>query len=524
MRTRAAPSPGSEASEMLVDYPILTLIVFLPALGALLSYVAGSARAARWIALSFSLLVLALASVLLAGFLSPDAIALPKMVTPGAHAYYAVEKSPWVPTLNVNYFLGADELSVVLVFLNALLTPLALAISWDEHSRVPEFFAMFLFMETTISGVFLSLDLFQFLVFWEVGLVPMYFLIAVWGGPRRRYAAIKFFLYTFLASLPLLLAVFAFYFYSSPHTFDMTAIIASVPVPPGAVADLAFVGLLIAFGTKLPTWPLHTWLPDAHVEAPTGGSVILAGVLLKLGGYGLIRFNVQMIPQAAVDMYWLLAVAGVISILYGAVVCLAQDDLKRLVAFSSVSHMGFVTLGIAAGVYGFTVSGRGAVLGFTGAIFQMFAHGLVSAALFMVAGSLGHKIGTRNISELGGIAKRAPLMATFMMISFMASLGLPGLVGFVAEFSVFIGVYAAFGLLVLVPILTVLLTAAYYIWAMQRAIFGPPNPKWETMPDLHRFEVAPLAVLVASFAIFGIVPVIFLSFLSNWAQGILGGL
>src|SRR5438552_3297920 len=389
---------------------------------------------------------------------------------------------------------------------------------------------MFLFMETTINGVFLSLDLFQFFVFWEVDRVLMYFLIAVWGGPRKRQAAFKFFMYTFLASLPLLVAIFAFYFYSNPNTpctvlgstvpcpFDMRAIIATTPIPAGTIGDLMFVALLIAFGPKLPTWPLHTWLPDAHVEAPTGGSVILAGILLKLGGYGLIRFNVQMIPQAAVDMYWLLALAGVISILYGAVVCLAQDDLKRLVAFSSVSHMGFVTLGIAAGVYGFTVSGRGAVLGFSGAIFQMFAHGLVAAALFMVAGSLGHKIGTRNISELGGIAKRAPRMATFMMISFMASLGLPGLVGFVAEFSVFIGVYAAFGLLVLVPILTVILTAAYYIWAMQGAIFGPPNPKWETMPDLHRFEVAPLAVLVASFAIFGIVPLIFLAFLAILAS------
>src|SRR5439155_1385732 len=250
--------------------------------------------------------------------------------------------------------------------------------------------------------------------------------------------AIKFFMYTFLASLPLLVAIFAFYFYSSPHTFDMRAIIATTPIPAGTIGDLMFVALLIAFGTKLPTWPLHTWLPDAHVEAPTGGSVILAGVLLKLGGYGLIRFNVQMIPQAAMDMYWLLALAGVISILYGAIVCRAQDDLKRMVAFSSVSHMGFVTLGIAAGVYGFTISGRGAVLGLTGAIFQMFAHGLVSAALFMVAGSLGHTLGTRNISALGGIAKRAPRMATFMMISLMASLGLPGLVWFVAEFSVFV--------------------------------------------------------------------------------------
>ncbi|TMA01235.1 MAG: hypothetical protein E6J97_03035, partial [Methanobacteriota archaeon] len=192
----------------------------------------------------------------------------PTMTTAGNHTYFAVEESPWVPSLNVNYILGADELSVVLVFLNALLTPLALAIGWDEHHRLPAFFAMFLFMETTINGVFLSLDLFQFFVFWEVGLIPMYFLIAVWGGPRKKYAAIKFFMYTFLASLPLLVAIFAFYFYSSPHTFDMRAIIATTPIPAGTIGDLMFVALLIAFGTKLPTWPLHTWLPDAQPEAP----------------------------------------------------------------------------------------------------------------------------------------------------------------------------------------------------------------------------------------------------------------
>src|SRR5437899_3083763 len=388
---------------MLIEFPILTYIVLLPAVGAVFTYLTGSDRAARAVALAFSLIVLGLSTVLLMGFLWTNVISLPTITTAGNHTYFAVEKTPWVPSLNINYILGVDELSVVLVFLNALLTPLALAISWDEHHRVPAFFAMFLFMETTINGVFLSLDLFQFFVFWEVGLIPMYFLIAVWGGPRKKYAAIKFFMYTFLASLPLLVAIFAFYFYSNPHTFDMRQIIATTPIPAGTIGDLMFVALLIAFGTKLPTWPLHTWLPDAHVEAPTGGSVILAGVLLKLGGYGLIRFNVQMIP-------------------------------------------------------------------------------------------------------------------------FMASLGLPGLVGFVAEFSVFLGIYAAFGLLVFVPILTVILTAAYYIWAMQRAIFGPPNPKWEAMPDLHRFEVAPLAVLVAAFAVFGIVPVLFLSLISNWAQGILGGL
>src|SRR6266566_4255690 len=343
---------------MLIEFPILTYIVLLPAVGAVFTYLTGSDRTARAVALAFSLVVLGLSTVLLMGFLWPNVISVPTKTTAGNHTYFAVEETPWVPSLHINYVMGADELSVVLVFLNALLTPLALAISWDEHHRVPAFFAMFLFMETTINGVFLSLDLFQF-----------------FSNPS-----------TPCTSLGL----------SAPCPFDMRAIIATTPIPAGTIGDLMFVALLIAFGTKLPTWPLHTWLPDAHVEAPTGGSVILAGVLLKLGGYGLIRFNVQMIPQAAMDMYWLLALAGVISILYGAIVCLAQDDLKRMVAFSSVSHMGFVTLGIAAGVYGFTISGRGAVLGLTGAIFQMFAHGLVSAALFMVAGSLGHKLGTRN--------------------------------------------------------------------------------------------------------------------------------
>jgi NADH-quinone oxidoreductase subunit M len=379
-----------------------------------------------------------------------------------------------------------------------------------------------------VNGIFLSLDLFQFLVFWEVQLVPMYFIIAVWGGSRRKYAAMKFFLYTFLASLPLLVSVFAFYFYAG--TFDMRQIIATSPIPIGAIGDLMFVAMLIAFGTKLPTFPLHTWLPDAHVEAPTGGSVILAGILLKLGGYGLIRFNVEMIPKAAADMWWLLALVGVVSMLYGAVVCLAQNDLKRMVAFSSISHMGFVTLGIAAGVYAYSRLPSndpllaGAALGFSGAVFQLFAHGLVSAALFMVTGSIGHKIGTRNISDLGGIAKVAPRTATFMMVSFMASLGLPGLVGFAAEYGVFVGVYAAFGLWVLIPILTVVFTAAYYIFAMQRALFGPLNPKWSSYHDMEKFETVPLSILAVSFAIFGIVPIVIYQVITPWATHLLAGL
>ena len=514
-----------------VTFPLLTVIVFLPLVGGLLTYAFGAyARAAKWIALLTSLVTLGFGSFLLAGFLIPSEIGL-SIQTFGGQTYFAGEQLTWAqitPQLSVHYIVGVDELSAVLVFLNCLLTPLALAFSWDEHHRAPEFFAMFLLLETTVNGIFLSLDLFQFMVFWEVQLVPMYFIIAVWGGPRKKYAAIKFFMYTFLASLPLLVAIFALVFYGG--TFDMRQIIATSPVPLGAIGDLMFVAMLVGFGTKLPTFPLHTWLPDAHVEAPTGGSVILAGILLKLGGYGLIRFNVEMIPKAAADMWWLLAAVGVISILYGAVVCLAQNDIKRMVAFSSVSHMGFVTLGIAAGVYGYATLPAGsplragAALGFGGAVFQLFAHGLVSAALFMVAGSIGHKIGTRNLSDLGGLAKVAPRTATFMMVSFMASLGLPGLVGFAAEYGVFVGVYAAFGLWVLIPILTVVFTAAYYIFAMQRALFGPLNPKWEKYPDMERFETVPLSILAITFAIFGIVPIVIYQLITPWATNLLSGL
>ena len=513
---------------MVLSFPILSLMLLVPGLGALVVYLGGRKDGtARLIALAISLVPLVLSLILLVGFLNPAVVGLAEHREPGGtFTYRAYESAPWFEDANISYSVGVDELSVPLVFLTCLLTTLALIINWEERHRVREFYAMFLFLETTILGVFVSLDFFLFFIFWELGLVPMYFIIAVWGGPRKRYAALKFFLFTFTASIPVLIGIFAFHFYGG--TFSMVQLIESAHaghlIPSGVVQNLMFVALLAGFGTKLPTWPLHTWLPDAHVEAPTGGSVILAGVLLKLGGYALIRVNVQMLPEGALEMYWVAAILGIVSILYGAVVCLAQDDLKRLVAYSSVSHMGFVTLGIAAGVVAAhsPATASGGLFGLSGAIFQMFAHGIVSAALFMIAGSLGHNAGTRNISEFGGIAAVTPRLSAFMMIAFLASLGLPGLVGFVAELSVFIGTYAAFGLLVIVPILTVILTAAYFIWAMQRAIFGPLNPRWKDLHDTHVYETVPLGVLTVLFAVFGILPFLFLDMTLQWTARVLG--
>jgi NADH-quinone oxidoreductase subunit M len=429
---------------MLIDFPLLSSILIICLMGSLLIYLfPAKDRGTKWFAVILSLLPLILSTIVLLGIVAPETVELPS-VTAGLdpsrqQEFLAYEKAEWIPQAGISFEFGVDQLSGPLVFLTSLLTTLGMIFSWGEKYRTKEFFAMLLFMEATVVGVFTSLDLFLFFIFWEGGLLPMYFLIAVWGGPNKKYASMKFFLFTQAASLLVLLGVFVFYWMSG--TFSIVEIMnQGQVVPVGLYTNLLFFALLLGFGTKLPMVPVHTWLPDAHVEAPTAGSVLLAGVLLKMGGYGLIRFNVQMLPEVSDQMYMLVAVIGVVSIIYGAFVCLAQDDLKRLVAFSSVSHMGFVTLGIAAAMLG------GSQLAMTGAVFQLFAHGLISAALFMIAGALGHNAGTRLISKLHGAAKRIPNTAGFMMVAFMASLGLPGLIGFVAEFSVFLGVYEGFGL------------------------------------------------------------------------------
>ncbi len=488
---------------MALDIHLISLILLTPIIGSFIVYLLPlKNKGTKIVTVVLSLIPLILSTLLLLG-VTTDFVDLKQ-----EGDFFAVENGAWIPQAGINYHVGTDTLSAVLVFLTALLVTLAVMHSWDETYQHREFNALLLFMETTIVGVFVSLDTFLFFIFWEAGLVPMYFLIAIWGGPNKKYAAIKFFLFTQAASILVLIGIFAFWFYSDPHTFSMIALMEN---PIAAVSqDLLFVGLLFGFGTKLPMVPVHTWLPDAHVEAPTAGSVLLAGVLLKMGGYGLIRFNVQMLPGVSDWVFVMFGGIGVISMVYGAFVCLAQDDLKRMIAFSSISHMGVVMLGISAWALG------GSKIGMAGAIFQLFAHGLISAALFMIAGSVGHNVGTRNISELGGIAPRVPKTAAFMMTAFLASLGLPGLVGFVAELSVFIGTWEAFGFWIFIPIISVVVTAGYYLFAMQRAIFGPYNEKIEDLHDMRWYEVAPLSVLTFTFALFGMLPFLIMNSIFDW--------
>lgn len=487
---------------MALDFHIISLILLIPGIGAVVTYLLPlQNRGTKIVATAISLIPLILSLILLLGVISPY------VDISQTGDFYALENAEWIPQVGINYTVGVDALSAVLVFLTTLLVTLGIIFSWNETHRHREFNALLLFMEVTIVGVFVSLDNFLFFIFWEAGLIPMYFLILVWGGPNKKYAAMKFFLYTQAASLLVLAGILAFYFYGG--SFSMITLIQTNPLAASA-QNLMFVALLFGFGTKLPMVPVHTWLPDAHVEAPTAGSVLLAGVLLKMGGYGLIRFNVQMLPDVADWAFIIFAVIGVISMVYGAFVCLAQDDLKRMIAFSSISHMGIVMLGIAAWGIG------GSEWGMAGAIFQMFAHGLISAALFMIAGSVGHNVGTRNISELGGIAPKVPKTAGFMMVAFLASLGLPGLVGFVAEFTVFIGTYEVFGWWIFIPIISVVVTAGYYLFAMQRSIFGPFRESIKKLRDMKWFEIAPLSVLSFLFALFGILPFIFMDSIQSW--------
>jgi NADH-quinone oxidoreductase subunit M len=474
-------------------FPVLSLITWLPLVGCVvIMSVRGDeqtvASNARWTALWTSLIVFALSLVLWFRFDHND---------PG---FQFVESVPWLPEYGVGYKLGVDGISVLFVLLSTLLTPICIISAWEIiQTRVREYMLAFLILETMMVGVFCALDFVVFYIFFEGVLIPMYLIIGVWGGPRRVYSAFKFFLYTLTGSVLLLLGLLAMWFKAG--TTDLTVLLAN-PMPAGMQYWL-FLAFLASFAVKVPMWPVHTWLPDAHVEAPTAGSVMLAGVLLKLGGYGFIRFSVPMLPQASTIFAPLMFALGVIAVIYTALVALAQEDMKKLIAYSSVSHMGVVIIGL------FTFN----VQGIDGAMFQMLSHGIVSAALFLVVGVVYDRLHTHEIDRFGGLADRMPLYAFMFMAFNMASIGLPGTSGFIGEFLVIIGALQVNFWLALLGAMGMILGAAYALYLYRRIIFGRLT-KFElrNMLDLSPREVAVFAPLLVLTLWMGIYPSSFTGF------------
>ena len=402
---------------------------------------------------------------------------------------------PWIEGLGTSFHLGVDGLSLPMLFLTALLTVVAVIASRSIKDRPRQYFTLLLMLEAGLCGVFVSLDLILFYLFWEVVLVPMYFLISIWGGEKRAYAAVKFFLYTLAGSLAMLGGIIALYLATGATTFDMLEIAVLAGNLTPAVQTGIFVAIALGLAVKVPIFPLHTWLPDAHVQAPTAVSVLLAGVLLKMGSYGFLRLGPAMLAKGFSAVAPVIAVLAVISIVYGAALALVQTDLKRLVAYSSVSHMGYVMLGIAAGT----------AASVTGATVQMFSHGLIAGLLFLLVGAVYERAHTREISAFGGIAKITPVLAGTLVFASFASLGLPGMSGFVGEFLVLAGSIQEFSALTVVAAVAVVLTVSYLLWMLRRVNFGQLNPSRAGMADMTASEalsMAPLCVLIVVVGVF----------------------
>ncbi len=457
---------------------LLSLIVFTPLAGALLILVLPNTRIKliQGVALAASAVCLLLTGYLYAAFDKTTA------------AMQFVERFAWIPSFNINYFLGVDGLSVAIVILTALLTVTAIIYSFNITLRVKEFFFWFLLLEAGMLGVFVSLDFFLFYVFWELTLVPMYFLIGVWGGPKKEYAAIKFFLFTLFGSLFMLLGMLALYFNSMPHTFDMLELAKQGSLLPVNMQIWIFLALYLGFAIKIPAFPFHTWLPLAHVEAPTGVSVILAGVLLKMGTYGIMRVSFPVLPEATKWFLPFLIVIAVINIIYGAFCAMAQKDLKKMVAYSSINHMGYCMLGMTAMT----------AIGYNGAVMQMITHGIITGSLFFLVGVIYDRAHTRDIDAFGGLGARLPIYTGLMVIQVMASLGLPGLAGFVGEFLCFLGAFPAWPYYVIAATIGIIVTAAFFLRMIEKVFLGPFNEKWAGLPDMNLRElvaIVPLAVL-----------------------------
>jgi len=488
--------------------PIVSITVFLPLLGALILVAARdpSPRLAHTVGISSSGLTLLGAIWMWA-----------RGVPSGGGGFSQVEELAWIPSLGAAYRVGVDGISLPLVLMTAILFFVSLVFSAHVRERPGSYVALFLLLETASLGTFVALDAILFYVFFEVTLVGMYFIIAGWGYEQRQRAALTFFLYTLLGSLPLLLAILGLYLGSEPRTFDMRAYIDSPPLA-GLAAMLALVAMLVTFFVKMPVFPVHTWLPLAHTEAPTAGSVILAGVLLKLGTYGLVRFALQMTPDAFRTAAPFVVALGVFSALYGAFVALAQTDLKRLVAYTSVNHMGYVVVGVA--VAAAATDGGVRALALDGAVLQMVSHGIVTGALFLLVGMLQERAHTRDMGKLGGLLRTVPSLGWAFVLAAFASLGLPGLAHFPAEFQIFLGTFYVYPVAVVVA-LGIVVTAGLYLRAIQAAFLGETTETSAGIKDLGRREWLSAGPLLVLTVLVGVAPFLVLDVVHPTTQGLL---
>lgn len=477
----------------MLDFPILSLITFLPLVGVLfILLIQGEpdmvARNARNTALLTSLFTFLLSLYMYSGFDKASA------------DFQFTESLSWLPGYNIKYAMGVDGISIFFVLLSTFLTPICILASWDSiQNRVKEYMIAFLLLETTMLGMFCALDLVLFYIFFEAVLIPMYIIIGVWGGKRRVYASFKFFLYTLLGSVLLLLAILSLY--QQFATTDI-AVLSSVAAIPESVQKWLWLAFFASFAVKVPMWPVHTWLPDAHVEAPTAGSVILAGVLLKMGGYGFLRLSLPILPDATIYFTPLVYALSVIAVVYTSLVALVQEDMKKMIAYSSIAHMGFVTIGI------FSLTQQGV----EGAMFQMLSHGIVSGALFLCVGVIYDRLHTREINRYGGLVKNMPKYAVVFMLMTMASVGLPGTSGFVGEFLVLIGVYKVNTWVAFGAATGVVLGAAYMLYLYKRVVFGElTKSDVRSMKDMNAREMAMFAPLVVLVIWMGVYPSSFLT-------------
>ena len=480
--------------------PLISIVLATLLVGTVATFLAGTK--ARWVALATSAVFLGEVGFMFLGY--PGWPGYSGALVPG---FSDTETYTWIHLawMHVDYSVGVDGISLVLILLTAVLQVATVVYSWGETHRPAGYFGLVLLTCLGCFGVFVALDILLFFLFWEAVLVPMFFIIGYWGGPNRRYAALKFFVYTHVASIVMLVGLLGLVFYSGATSFDFSSVYAAAHGLAPVVQTFLFLALFFGFAVKFPVVPFHTWLPDAHVEAPTGGSVLLAGLLLKLGGYGLIRWAVEVLPSGLHSVQPVLFVIAFLTIIWGSVLSLAQRDIKRMIAYSSINHMGIVLLAIALD----------SSLGLLAAVLLMFAHGVVSGLLFMASGSLHHQYGTRDIATLGGITPSAPALSTMVMAGSLASLGLPALIGFPAEFTAFLATWNGLGYWVLIPLVVLVVTAAFYLWMMQRVLFGPPKAVPSGAHDVPWFEGAGMGLLVALTILFGILPSLLVNVIVN---------